>query len=199
MTPDLRQLRYFIAVAEERSFTAGAARIHIAQQSLSQQIRTLERQLGAQLFVRSSRGATLMPVGEALAPEARATLAQAGRAFAIAQRAARGETGELRVGFLSSVANHLMPPVVRGLARRSPTVRLHAQELSIARLVAGVRDGSLDAGVSRPPLVTGLRTEEVLREPVAAVPPEGHRLAERPSLQLGDLAEEPWVLTARLA
>jgi DNA-binding transcriptional LysR family regulator len=197
VTPELRQLRYFVAVAEERNLTRAAARLHIAQQSLSQQIRTLESQLGATLFERSTRGVELTAVGAVLLREARPVLAQAERAVEAVRRAARGEQGELRVGFLSTVANYFMPPVVRAFRERHPGVTLHTEDVPIAALVAGLRDGTLDAGLSRPPLVDDLATEVVLREPVAAVLPEGHRLADRPELTLADLADEPWVLTPR--
>jgi DNA-binding transcriptional LysR family regulator len=197
VTPELRQLRYFVAIAEEGSLTRAAARLHIAQQSLSQQVRTLEAQLGATLFERSSRGVTLTDVGAVLLREARPVLARAERAAEAVRRAARGEQGELRVGFLSTVANSFMAPVVRAFRERHPGVTLHTEDLAIAALVAGLRDGTLDAGLSRPPLVEDLATEDVLREPIAAVLPEGHRLAGRAELTLADLADEPWVLTPR--
>jgi DNA-binding transcriptional LysR family regulator len=197
VTPELRQLRYFIAVAEEGSLTRAAARLHVAQQSLSQQIRTLETQLGAPLFERSSRGVALTDVGAVLLREARPVLAQAERAVDAVRRAARGEQGELRVGFLGSVANYFMPPVVRAFRERHPDVTLRTEDLAIAALVAGLREGSLDAGLSRPPLVDDLESEVVLREPVAAVVPAGHPLADRAGLTLADLADEPWVLTPR--
>ncbi|HWF53357.1 MAG TPA: LysR substrate-binding domain-containing protein [Solirubrobacteraceae bacterium] len=197
MTPELRQLRYFVAVAEAGSFTRAAQRLTIAQQSLSTQIRTLERQLGADLFERTSRGVGITDVGEVLLREARAVLARADRAAETVARAVQGREGTLRVGFLSSVANYLMPPVVRRFRERHPGIELQAQELPIAGLVAGVRDGLLDAGLSRPPLVDDLQTEEVLTEPVAAVLPEGHPLGSRATLTLAELADEPWVLTTR--
>jgi DNA-binding transcriptional LysR family regulator len=197
VVPELRQLRYFVTVAEERNFTRAAQRLHIAQQSLSQQIQTLERQLGVTLLRRSSRGAEPTDVGTVLLREARAVLARADRAVEAVRSAALGEEGTLRVGFLSSVANYLMPPVVRLFHDRHPAVRLEAEEMPVAALVAGARDGSLDAGLSRPPLVDDLEVEEILREPVAAVLPEGHPLSGREALTLADLADEPWVLTAR--
>jgi DNA-binding transcriptional LysR family regulator len=197
VTPELRQLRYFVTVAEESNLTRAARRLHIAQQSLSQQIRTLEAQLGVTLFERSTRGVELTAVGAVLLREARPVLAQAERAVEAVRRAARGEQGELRVGFLSTVANYFMPPVVRAFRERHPAVTLHTEDVPIAALVAGLRDGTLDAGLSRPPLVDDLATEVVLREPVAAVLPEGHPLADRAELTLADLADEPWVLTPR--
>src|SRR5262245_11457611 len=108
MTPELRLLHSFVTISEEGSLTRAAARLHIAQQSLSQQVRTLEGQLGAQLLERTSRGVRLTPVGAVLVREARALLAHADRATAIVQRVAAGEEGVLRVGFLSSVANYML-------------------------------------------------------------------------------------------
>jgi DNA-binding transcriptional LysR family regulator len=194
---DLRQLRYFVTVAEAGSLTAAAARLHVAQQSLSEQLRLVERRLGAELLVRGPRGVTLTPVGEALLPEARAALAAADRAFAVATRAAQGQRDVLRVGVLSSIANHLLPVVLRRFTEQVPEVELRTEELPIAQLVARLRDGSLVAGLSRAPLVDDLRTEELMREPIAAVLPAGHRLAGADSLTLADLADEDWVLTAR--
>lgn len=197
MTPELRQLRYFLAVADEGNLTRAAQRMHIAQQSLSQQILQLESQLGVTLFERSTRGMRLTDVGAVLLREARPVLAQVERAVDSVRRAARGEPGELRVGFLSSVANYVMPPVLRAFREDHPDVILRAHDVTIAALVAGLREGSLDAGLSREPLVDDLATEVVLHEPVAAVLPSGHRLADREDLTLADLADEPWVLTPR--
>ncbi len=197
MTPELRHLRYFVTVADEGNFTRAAQRLHIAQQSLSQQIKALEAQLGVTLFDRHSRGVALTAVGTVLLREARPVLAQAERAADAVRRAARGEQGDLRVGFLSSVANYLMPPVVRMFGSKQPTIALRAEDVPIAGLVAGIREGRIDAGLSRPPLVDDLATEVVLREPVAAVLPEGHPLADRDELTLAELADEPWVLTPR--
>jgi DNA-binding transcriptional LysR family regulator len=195
--PELRQLRSFVAVVEAGSITRAAARLHIAQQSLSQQIRTLELQIGAPVLTRSSRGVAPTAVGVVLLREARAVLAQAERAADAVQRAARGDTGLLRIGFLNSVAHDLMPPIVRAFAERHREIDLSTDDLAIAQLVDGVRDGRLDAGLSRPPLVDDVVTEHVSDEPVAAVLPAGHALSDRDELTLADLAGESWVLTPR--
>ena len=182
------------------SFTAAAARLHIAQQSLSQQIALIERRLGAALFDRGPHGVTPTVVGAALLPEARAV---AGGRGSRVRRSPPGGLGRARAvarsAFLSSVANHLLPPVVRGLGERvagaaRSTPRSCRSHNSSRRL----RDGTLDAGLSRPPLVDDLMTEEIMREPVAAVLPTGHRLAGAEALTLADLADESWVLTAPL-
>ncbi|WP_203719203.1 LysR family transcriptional regulator [Asanoa siamensis] len=197
MTPDLRQFRYFVAVAEESSFTRAAGRLMITQQSLSQQINALERILGAKLFDRDSRGTRLTATGTLFLPEARAVLARADDAVAVVRRAVRGESGELRLAFLASTANHLLPPVVRAVRERLPDLRVSTAETAIARLVEGVRDGDFDVAFTRPPLVSGLAERTIATEQVCAVLPAGHPLAGRASLDLADLAGERWVMTPR--
>ncbi|GAB3843101.1 LysR family transcriptional regulator [Dactylosporangium cerinum] len=197
MTPELRQLRYFVAVAEHRSFTRAADALHIAQQSLSQQVTVLERVLGARLLDRDTRGARLTEIGRMFLPEARAVLARADEAVAVLGRAARGEIGRLNLAFLSSTANYMLPPVVRAFRERFPDVELTTDDVSISELVAGLRDGRYDAAFTRPPLVDDLATKTLVTEPVCAVLPEGHPLATRAELRLRDLADEPWVLTPR--
>ena len=194
MTPELRQLRYFVAVAEESSVTRAARRLNVAQQSLSQQITVLERALGARLFDRDTRGTRLTEIGQLFLPEARAVLDHAERAVATVRRAARGDTGRLSIAFLSS-KNHLLAPVVRTLRQRFPGIELTVEDASIGQLVAGVGDGRYDAAFTRPPLVDGLATRNLFTDQVCAVLPEGHPLAGHAELHLSALADEPWILT----
>ena len=195
--PELRLLRTFVVVVDEGSLSRAAARLRLAQQSVSQQIRQLEGLIGAPLLERSSRGVTMTTVGQVLLREASSVLAQAERAMDTVERAAKGEAVQLRVGFLSSLANELIPPIIRTLAERRPDVELHTEDLPIASLVAGVRDGSLDAAISRPPLIDDLDAEMIGSEPVVVALPIGHRLAGTSSLRLADLAGETWVMTPR--
>jgi DNA-binding transcriptional LysR family regulator len=197
VTPELRQLRYFVAVADETSFTRAAAGLHIAQQSLSQQITVLERSLGARLFDRDARGTRLTAVGQLFLPEARAVLARADEAVATLGRAVRGEIGRVRLAFLTTTANYLLPPIVRAVRERFPDLAVTTAEASIAELVDGLREGRFDLAFTRPPLVEGLTSRTLLTEEVCAVLPADHPLATRPSLKLADLAGEPWVLTPR--
>jgi DNA-binding transcriptional LysR family regulator len=197
VTPDLRQLRYFVAVAEESSFTRAAGRLMIAQQSLSQQITLLERALGAKLFDRDSRGTELTEIGTLFLPEARAVLHRADEAVAVVTRAVRGEIGSLRLAFLSTTANYLLPLVVRAVRQRLPDLQLTTEETTISALVDGLITGRYDVAFSRPPLVDGLATRTLATEKVCAVLPEGHPLADRTELTLEDLANENWVLTPR--
>ncbi|MEU4236799.1 LysR family transcriptional regulator [Actinoplanes sp. NPDC026619] len=194
MTVELRQLRYFVAVAEHLSFTRAARDLHLAQQSLSQQIGALERQLGVRLFDRDTRGTRLAPAGAAFLPEARAVLERAEAAVAVARRAGHGH---LDLGFLSSTANYMLPAIVRAIRERLPELTLTTHDLAIGDLVAGLRDGRLDVAFTRPPLVPGLATAAIATEPVCAVLPAGHPLAGRASVRLAELAGEGWVLTPR--
>ncbi|SNS68181.1 DNA-binding transcriptional regulator, LysR family [Asanoa hainanensis] len=197
MTPDLRQFRYFVAVAEELSFTRAATRLMIAQQSLSQQITALERNLGVKLFERDSRGTRLTDTGALFLPEARAALARADEAVAVVARARRGEAGELSLAFLATTANHLLPPIVRAARSRLPSVSVLTTETAIGSLVDGVLDGSFDLAFTRPPQVPGLASHTIATEQVCAVLPAGHPLADRAALSLADLAGERWVMTPR--
>ncbi|MGC5307932.1 LysR family transcriptional regulator [Micromonospora zamorensis] len=195
--PELRQLRYFLVLAEELSFTRASARLMIAQQSLSQQITALERILRVKLFDRDARGTTLTEIGALFVPEARAVTDRAEEAVAVVGRALRGEVGTLRLAFLTTVANHLLPPVVRAVRHHLPDLHLATESTSIAPLVQGVLGGHYDVGFTRTPLVPGLRSRTLATEPVCAVLPEGHPLARRAELNLADLADEPWVMTPR--
>ncbi|MFC0552825.1 LysR family transcriptional regulator [Planotetraspora thailandica] len=197
MTPELRHLRYFVAVAEHLSFTGAARELRIAQQSLSQQISLLERTLGTRLFDRDTRGTRLTETGRMFLPEARAVLARADAAVATARRAAAGEIGRLHLAFLVSTANYMLPPVVRAFRERCPGVELATEHVDIAGLVSGLRDGRYDAAFTRPPLVDDIATAVLADEPVCAVLPEGHPLAGRAEVHLRDLAGERWVLTER--
>jgi DNA-binding transcriptional LysR family regulator len=195
--PDLRVLRSFVVIAEEGSMSRAAARLHVAQQSLSAQMRLLESRIGTAVLHRSSRGVTLTAVGEVLLREAQQLLGSAERAMETVARSARGEDLELRVGVLSSLANEVMPPVVSMFAERHPTIELHTADLPIAELVAGVRGGALDAAISRPPLIDDLDSDLLGSEAVVIALPDGHRLARKRQLRLADLADEQWVMTPR--
>ncbi|MEW9527001.1 LysR family transcriptional regulator [Microbispora sp. NPDC049125] len=197
MTPELRHLRYFVAVADRLSFTRAAEDLRVAQQSLSQQITVLERTLGLRLFDRDTRGTRLSEAGRVFLPEARAVLARAEEAVAVAGRVARGEIGRLRLAFLGSTTHYMLPTVVRAFRERFPEVELTTDDVGIGDLVAGLREGRYEAAFTRPPLVGDLATRTLITEPVCAVLPAGHPLAGRAELRLADLAGEPWVLTPR--
>jgi DNA-binding transcriptional LysR family regulator len=192
---DLRQLRAFVAVAEERHFGRAAERLHIAQPPLSQTIKRLEAELGAPLLHRTTRRVDLAPAGEVLLPRAKAILAAVEDAERDARRAARGEFGRLSVGFTGSATYGFLPALAGALRVALPGVELdlHGELLTPAQ-VAGLEDGTLDIALLRPPMsAPGLALEPVLREPLVAVLPQGHRFARRRAIALADLAGEPFV------
>jgi DNA-binding transcriptional LysR family regulator len=197
VTVELRQLRYFVAVAEHLSFSRAAQQLHLAQQSLSQQIQALERGLGVRLFDRDTRGTRLTAAGQVFLAEARSVLARLDSAVVVVQRADRGEIGRLNLAFLTSTTNYMLPPVVRAMRERFPDLELTTYDVPIDELVAGLRTGRFDAAFTRPPLVPDLETRVLAVEPVCVVLPAGHPLATRDVLRLSDLAAESWVLTPR--
>lgn len=198
MVPELRVLRYFVAVAEELHFGRAAERVLVTQPALSRQIADLEEQLGVGLFRRTSRSVRLTDAGAALLVEARRALAQAERAVEAARRAGRGEVGRVRVGFLASACNSVLPPVVAQFRVRFPAVTLDLEGLLDGEQLRRVAEGELDVGFVRtPPADPALPSEVVLREPLAVALPVGHRLAGATELELRALAEEPFILWPR--
>jgi DNA-binding transcriptional LysR family regulator len=187
---DLRLLDYFVAVAEELHFGRAAARLHISQPSLSQQIRSLEQQLGVTLLDRTSRSVQLTPAGEALLREGRKLLTQAKRAIEAA-RAAGGE--RLTVGFYGSAGTDRLPDVLRRFGEEHPGVNLSVREL-LLESIDELREGSVDVAFTR--LLPGqseLEIEVLLREPRVVVLPPAHALAGRDSVLFQDLRDERFI------
>ena len=149
---DLRQLRYFVAVAEERHFGRAAIRLAMTQPPLSQQIMALEDTLGAALFARTRRNVELTPVGRDLLPEVRRLLALADRLPALAQSLARGEAGELSLAFVSTADYGLLPELMRAFTGRYPGVRLQLVESTSDVQVEELVAGRIDAGLMIPPV-----------------------------------------------
>jgi DNA-binding transcriptional LysR family regulator len=193
---ELRHLRYFVAVAEERHFGRAAARLHIAQPPLSQQIRRMEDELGEPLLYRTTRSVELAPAGEVLLERAREILAGVDRAIEDAQRAAHGEYGRLAIGFTGSATYSLLPTFAAALGRELPGVTLDLRgELLTPAQVAGLLGRDLDLGLLRPPVHDRALVTEVLRsEPLIAVLPRSHPLAETETVPLEELADEPFVM-----
>lgn len=197
---ELRHIRYFLAVADERNFTRAAAKLGIGQPPLSQQIKDLESELDVQLFRRVPHGAELTAAGDAFLVEARAMVAMAERARIAAQRAARGDSGQLRVGFTPSAAfNALVPTAIREFGRAYPDVSLTLEEANTARLLERVLSGEIDAAFLRPfeDTYKDLRLRKLPDEHMLLVLPSSHPLAGRRSVTLADLAFDKFVLFPR--
>jgi DNA-binding transcriptional LysR family regulator len=191
---DLRLVRYFVAVAEELHFGRAAARLHIAQPSLSHQIRRLEQQLGATLLTRTSRRVELTNAGQVLLQEGRRLLSHASRVLE-STRSASSE--RLAVGFFGSAGATLLPSVLRTFKAQHPLAEVALHELLLDQLQE-VSEGRVDVAFTRlrPSQVDdGSIALDVLGEdPRMLVVPRGHRLSERPSVRMADLERESFVV-----
>jgi len=199
MNIELRHLRYFVAVADEASFTAAAHRVHVAQQVLSTQIRQLEDAVGTQLLIRTNKGATLTPAGAAFLTVARETLAGLDRGVTAARNAARAVSGKLSVGVGSGSENETRTRLLTAFERAYPDVEMHLQIFDMTQPSAGLLDHSSDVALLRPPVAApGIELATVRSEPRVFVLPDGHPLAAREELRLADVCGLPFV-TADLA
>jgi DNA-binding transcriptional LysR family regulator len=199
---ELRHLRYFLAVAEELNFTRAAARVGIGQPPLSQQIRSLEGELGTPLFRRTPTGAQLTEAGKAFLPEARAILERAEHAAEAARRAGRGESGSIRIGFTASAAYlETVPRSIRLFTRSYPDIQTMLVEAGTSPLLEQIREERLDAAFVRlgrhDP--EGVSTLTLGSEGMSVVVPEGHPLGKAKSIALGALAGERMLLFPRSA
>jgi DNA-binding transcriptional LysR family regulator len=175
---ELRHLRYFVAIAEERSFTRAAERLWIAQPGLSTQLRHLEAELGVSLFVRHTRGVDLTQAGEVLLERARVALAAADAAAATGRDLEAGVIGSVRLGVAAGAAWHLTPPLLQRISRERPGVELTVLEAHGATLWRELREGRLDALVAPAGHASpDLRTLELGSDPWVALIGTGHRLA----------------------
>jgi len=193
---ELRHLRYFVAVVEERQFVRAAATLHIAQSALSQQIRDLERDLGAELLVRDRRGVTPTPAGEVLLGHARAMLEQADDARAEIAQLTGLVTGSLRVGTGLPTGPVPLAAVIAEFQRRHPQVELALRDTTSEELLQWLDDGTLDLAlvtIAPEQLPERLHGALVAREPLVAVLPAAHPLAHRRRLALTALAGESLV------
>jgi DNA-binding transcriptional LysR family regulator len=195
---ELRHLRYFVAVAESLHFGEAAAKLRIAQPSLSQQISALENDLQTGLLRRTRRRVELTDAGRVFLEEARDILARADRAAIMARRAGRTGAGHLRVGVGYCMDHMALVKAVGVFSAANPNVRVELRTMSVQLQVAALRDQRLDvAFVRRTEGEPWLLTERLVTEPLALALPRKHRLASRKSVQLSSVADEPFVLTSR--
>jgi len=195
---ELRQLRYFVAVAETLNFGRAAARLHMSQPPLSRQIKAFETELGTTLFARTSRGVRLSAAGSALLVDARRLLRDADAIAAGAHALGRGEIGSVRLGFISTASYNVLPRVLPEFHRRRPGVRLHLQEATSDAQAAMLREGELDVALVVPPLFEiDCQYRPLLREPLIAALPAQRRWPRRVSL--ATLASQPFILFPRKA
>jgi DNA-binding transcriptional LysR family regulator len=201
MQMELRHLRYFVAVAEELSFTRAAERLHIAQPPLSTQIRALEEELRAPLFERDRRRVYLTPAGRRLLERARAILASVEEARLEARGAAAGDVGHIALGYTaSSMLTRQLPAVLRAYQRAQPGVRLQLQEMTSLEQLDALHARTIDIGVLRkrdvdtPP---GIVLQPWHASPLVAAIPSDHALAAAKAVRIADLKDEPLITYPR--
>lgn len=196
--PELRHLRYFVTVAEELNFSRAATRLHMAQPPLSVAIRQLERELGTDLFVRTSREVRLTAAGDAFLDGARRTLAEVDRAVDAAKRAAAGELGQLRLGFSWSARYGTLPALGRAFRATHPDIELLSQEMWNAHMIPALQAGTIDAAVSLcPEAGLGIESELVRTESVVLVSAATGTPAAAGTVSLATLADHTFVLFPR--
>jgi len=195
---DLKQMRYFLAVAEERNFTRAAERLHMAQPPLTRQIQALEQDIGAALFVRTARGVVLTEAGEALLAEVPNLLALAQRAKEQAVLASEGQTGRLDVGVFGSGVLDVIPRILARFHAERPEVRIVLHNLTKHEQLQALRE-QLIVGFNRLiPAEDDLVVEPVLRESMMVALPAHHALAKKSDITITDLSDCPMILYPRL-
>jgi DNA-binding transcriptional LysR family regulator len=198
---ELRHLRYFVAVAEELSFTRAAERLHIGQPPLSQQIQALEEEIGATLLDRSRRWVRLTEAGRLFLNDARHILSLSASAAETAHRAHRGEFGQLKIGFTKSIPfTPIFPKIINAYRKKFPDVTLVLQEMSTMRQLAAINDYSLDLGFIRPPESESpgtLNLTTLRQHPLAVVLPAEHHLVKESRISIEDLRNEDFVMFPR--
>ncbi|MCT2581814.1 LysR family transcriptional regulator [Actinophytocola gossypii] len=195
---ELRHLNAFLAVAEELHFGRAAARLHVAQPSLSAHLQRLERDVGVRLVARNSHDVRLTPAGTAFLPLARDVVDRLARAAETARAVDAGRVGTVRVGYNFPAGQRILPDLLATLGRRYPAVDVDLVELRTGPQLAALMDGRLDvAMVYGRPAGTELASRLLLRVPLVAVVGTGHRWAGRERVPFGELATETCVLFRR--
>ena len=198
--PELWQLRYFLAVAEQLHFGRAAAALHISQPPLSRAIRALEQRLGVVLFARSRRRVELTPEGTRLLGEARRLLGQLERTVQEVRGMARGEEGRLRIGFVSLADYGVLPGLLKAFKSARPGIALALREMLSPEQAAALAAGELDFSLLLPPVSDAEPLEHLVvqRERFVVALPSSHRLAAgKGKLAVSALAGEPFVMVPR--
>jgi DNA-binding transcriptional LysR family regulator len=199
---ELRQLRYFVTVAEELHFGHAATRLHMTQPPLSQAIQGLEALLGAALFLRNRRGVALTAAGAALLPEARRMLAEAAGLGDLVQRAAAGASGRLALAFVTSADYSVLPPFLRAYRAAFPAVEIILQEATSDIQLDDLLHARIDCGFLIPPLPDKARATldymKVLEEPLILAAPSGLTALQHDGpIRLQDLPALPLIIFPR--
>ncbi|MDO5719227.1 MAG: LysR family transcriptional regulator [Actinomycetaceae bacterium] len=192
---EFRQLKYFVAVAEEMHFNRASQRLHIAQPALSQQIQSLEAQLKTKLFNRTTRKVELTEAGAALLPVARSILSAVDSAVRTVEKSARGIIGTVKLGFVASAAVYVIPRIMDGMKKAWPQIDVELEEATTAEVLSGLRRNEFDIGIIRGLVGHSeqVRVERLMEERLVVALHESHPLAQHRSLSLSQLAGETLV------
>jgi DNA-binding transcriptional LysR family regulator len=194
MSVELRHLRYFVAVAEEGSFTAAARRVHVAQQVISVQVRQLEHLLGVTLLERTSRGVRLTTEGDMFLTGAVATLRRLDQTVSSVRHQAGGA---ITVGLSVAAGGEIPSAVVTRFEREHPDVRVELRTFDLAQPAAGLLSGVSDVAIVRPPVdAPAIEVRQIGEEGRVVVLPISHPLAAAETLRLEEIMDEPWVAAA---
>ena len=197
---ELRHLRYFVAVAEALNFTKAAARLRLAQPALSRQVSDLEEELGVDLLKRTSHGVRLTAEGKLFLEDAQKILKHADESILRVRALARGETGELQVGYLPPLDLHILPRALAEFRKTTPGVKVVLHDLGSDELCSELRDGTLHLALMMQPtddLTAGIEFEEVGRYPFFVAMASGHPLSGAKAISVEALAKQPLVVLGR--
>ncbi|WP_321968939.1 LysR substrate-binding domain-containing protein [Paraburkholderia tropica] len=196
---ELKQMRYFLALAQELNFGRAAERLHIAQPPLTRQIRALEEELGTQLFTRSPRGTELTEAGQALLEEVPNILALARRAEEQTQLAGQGFTGRLDVGIFTSGVLNVIPRLLADFHTERPEVKIELHNATKTQQIEALRERRLTVAFNRlVPPSEDIAVEAVHREPFVVALHESHALCTKKNITLADLNDEPMIVYPNL-
>lgn len=188
---DIRKLKYFVAVAEEGSFTKAAQRLNVSQPPLSTQIRLLEEELEVPLLIRGSRRVQPTEAGASFLAEARSILMQCDAAVQLARRTHRGEIGTISIGFVGTASHHVLPTLVREYKKARPGVQVVVKDMSAIHQVKALQAGVIHVGIMRRPLRDKtLAFIPLIKERFVFAIPDNHRLARKRNVELRNLREE---------
>lgn len=191
----VQDLRYFLVLAEELSFTRAAARVFLSQQAFSARIKLLESQLGVPLFVRTSRYVALTAEGDKLTASVKEAIELLDAALSEARAAGHGRDRPLRVGMHMYGAGELTPRIFEAFAEQAPEISVELHELKLGTVTSVARDDSVDLAIARMPVsAAGTNTLELLNEPIVMAVSRRHRLAGRSSVEMREALREPVVI-----
>ncbi|MEM1103984.1 MAG: LysR family transcriptional regulator [Pseudomonadota bacterium] len=195
---EMRQVRYFIAVAEEENFTTAARRLNVSQPPITRQIQQLEAELGVELFSRGKKGVKITSAGQAFLREAKQIVNRSRLAVERSRAAARGEIGTLEMAYFGSPIFSILPRLMRRFRDENASVSISLHPLMKKEQVEAVKDGRIQIGFGRYyPFDPDLSIEQVADEPVMLAMAASHRFAGRDTLSLKDVQKEPFIIFPR--